>query len=185
MSEPISVSIPHRLGREEALRRIQGGFGTMRAHLASVISDQEEWGGNVLRFRIRGLGQNANGSIAVLDHSVKIDVDLPWLLAKIAEGFIPAVQRETSLLLEKNSGRDKRRIMSGRANHRNWEVSGTVAKSAKEDYDQAKETAPDVARSVQNGANVLDDLFRRRTIEERPYTAAVSALAVGWVIGRM
>jgi hypothetical protein len=101
MSEPISVSIPHRLGREEALRRIQGGFGTMRAHLASVISiDQEEWSGNVLRFR-SGLGQNANGSIAVLDHSVKIDVDLPWLLAKIAERFIPAVRRETSLLLEK------------------------------------------------------------------------------------
>ena len=102
MSEPISVSIPHRLGREEALRRIQGGFGTMRTHLASVISiDQEEWSGNVLRFRIRGLGQNANGSIAVLDHSVKIDVDLPWLLAKIAKRFIPAVRRETSLLLEK------------------------------------------------------------------------------------
>jgi len=115
MSEPISVSIPHRLGRDEALRRIQGGFGTMRAHLASAISiDQEEWSGHVLRFRLRGLGQNANGSIAVLDQSVKIDVDLPWLLAKIAERFIPAVQRETSLLLEKNSGRDNRRMMIGR-----------------------------------------------------------------------
>ena len=67
-----------------------------------------------MRFRIRGLGQNANGSIAVLDHSVKIDVDLPWLLAKIAGRFIPVVQRETSLLLEKNSGRDNRRMMIGR-----------------------------------------------------------------------
>ena len=102
MSEPVSVSIPHRLGKEEALRRIKGGFGTLRSHLAAVISiDQEEWSGNVVRFRMRGLGQNAHGAIAVLDHSVQIDVNLPWMLAKIAERFLPAVQRETTLLLEK------------------------------------------------------------------------------------
>jgi len=70
------------------------------------------------------------------------------------------------------------------AGHKNFEISGTVAKSAEEDDGQAKEAAADVAQFVQNGANAVDDLFRR-TIEERPYTAAVGALAVGWVIGRM
>jgi len=51
-------------------------------------------------------------------------------------------------------------------------------------YGQAKDAAGEVAESMQKGAKVADDLFRR-TIEERPYTTAVAALAVGWVIGRM
>src|SRR5712672_91954 len=51
-------------------------------------------------------------------------------------------------------------------------------------YGQAKDAAADVTQSVQQGAKVADDLFRR-TIEERPYTTAVAALAVGWMIGRM
>jgi uncharacterized protein YjbJ (UPF0337 family) len=51
-------------------------------------------------------------------------------------------------------------------------------------YGQAKDAATDVAQSVQQGAKVADDLFRR-VIEERPYTTAVAALAIGWVIGRM
>jgi len=51
-------------------------------------------------------------------------------------------------------------------------------------YGEAKDTAGDVAQSVQQGAKVADDLFRR-VIEERPYTTAVAALALGWVIGRM
>jgi uncharacterized protein YjbJ (UPF0337 family) len=73
------------------------------------------------------------------------------------------------------------------AGNTNLEVRGQanqVAGSAEEIYGQAKDAAADVAESVQKGAKVADDLFRR-IIEERPYTAAVAALAVGWVIGRM
>ena len=51
-------------------------------------------------------------------------------------------------------------------------------------YGHAKDAAGDVAQSVQQGAKVADDIFRR-VIEERPYTTAVAALALGWVIGRM
>jgi uncharacterized protein YjbJ (UPF0337 family) len=71
---------------------------------------------------------------------------------------------------------DKKMQLQGKAN----KVVGDV-----EDlYGQAKDAAGDVAESVQKSAKIADDLFRR-TIEERPYTTAVAALAVGWVIGRM
>ena len=73
------------------------------------------------------------------------------------------------------------------AGNTNLEVRGTanqVAGSAEEIYGQAKDAAADVAESVHKGAKAADDLFRR-TIEERPYTTAVAALAAGWVIGRM
>jgi uncharacterized protein YjbJ (UPF0337 family) len=51
-------------------------------------------------------------------------------------------------------------------------------------YGQAKDAAADVAESVQQGAKAADDLFRK-FIEERPYTTAIAALALGWVIGRV
>jgi uncharacterized protein YjbJ (UPF0337 family) len=67
------------------------------------------------------------------------------------------------------------------------QAQGTVNQSAgdiEDLYGQAKDTASDVAQSVQQGAKAADDLFRR-VIEERPYTTALAALAIGWVIGRM
>src|SRR3954451_23793366 len=67
---------------------------------------------------------------------------------------------------------------------KNLEVSAAVARSAGGDTGKAKEPAADMVQSVQNGAHAVDDLVRR-TIEERPYMAAVGALAVRWVIGRM
>jgi ElaB/YqjD/DUF883 family membrane-anchored ribosome-binding protein len=51
-------------------------------------------------------------------------------------------------------------------------------------YGQAKDAAAEVAHSVQKSARIADDIFRR-TIEERPYTTAVAALAIGWVVGRL
>jgi Putative polyhydroxyalkanoic acid system protein (PHA_gran_rgn) len=102
MSGPVTVSIPHRLGKEEALRRIKNGFGILRAHVATLIAiDQEEWSGDVVRFQMRGVGQTAAGVITVCDHSVQVEITLPWVLAKIAERLLPAFKRETTLLLER------------------------------------------------------------------------------------
>jgi uncharacterized protein YjbJ (UPF0337 family) len=61
-------------------------------------------------------------------------------------------------------------------------AANQAAGDIEELYGQAKDAAADVAQSVQQGAKVADDLFRR-VIEERPYTTAVAALALGWVIG--
>jgi uncharacterized protein YjbJ (UPF0337 family) len=56
--------------------------------------------------------------------------------------------------------------------------------TAQDLYGQAKDTAADAAQMVRRGAADAED-FVRRTIEERPYTTAVVALCIGWVIGRM
>jgi hypothetical protein len=102
MTNPVAASISHRLGKDEAIRRIKGGFGTLRGHLGTFVSvDHEEWTDNVVRFQMRGLGQTAAGTISVLDDSVHIEVTLPWLLARIAERLLPAMKRETALLLER------------------------------------------------------------------------------------
>jgi ElaB/YqjD/DUF883 family membrane-anchored ribosome-binding protein len=50
-------------------------------------------------------------------------------------------------------------------------------------YEHAKETASQAAEAVRDTALDADD-FIRKTIEQRPYTTAAVALAVGFLIGR-
>jgi len=54
-----------------------------------------------LRFRMRALGQTAAASIEVLEDALRIEVSLPWLLAKAAKGLLPILRKEATLLLEK------------------------------------------------------------------------------------
>jgi hypothetical protein len=49
----------------------------------------------------RALGQSAAGTIDVLDDCLRLEVTLPWLLAKLTERFVPAIRKEATLLLEK------------------------------------------------------------------------------------
>lgn len=102
MSKPLIVSIPHRLGREEALRRIKSGIATARTNYASLLAIHEEtWTDDRLAFNVSALGQSASGLIDVADDHVRLEVTLPWLLAKFAEKFTPAIRKEGTLLLEK------------------------------------------------------------------------------------
>jgi len=42
MSRPLIISIPHHLGREEAVRRIKSGLATARANYAPWLAINEE-----------------------------------------------------------------------------------------------------------------------------------------------
>ena len=102
MSQPLVVSIPHRLGKDEAVRRLQAGLGSVRANFGQLLAVQEEiWTGDHLQFRVSVLGQAASGAIDVADDHVRLEVMLPWLLAKIAQKITPAIRKEGTLMLEK------------------------------------------------------------------------------------
>ena len=56
MSAPLTVSVPHRLGKEEAVRRLKGGMSDMASKLGALITiEQEVWSGDTLTFQMRGL----------------------------------------------------------------------------------------------------------------------------------
>lgn len=102
MRETISVSIPHHLGKDEALRRIKTGMADARTKFASVLNVQEEtWTGDTMAFRVSAVAQQVSGTIRIAEDHVKLDVELPWLLAKLAKVIAPAVQKEGTLMLEK------------------------------------------------------------------------------------
>jgi hypothetical protein len=102
VSDIVTAIIAHRLGKVEAVRRVKEGFARTNGHLgARIAMEQETWEGDTLRFRMRALGQTAAASIEVLEDALRIEVSLPWLLAKAAKRLLPTLQREATLLLEK------------------------------------------------------------------------------------
>ena len=102
MSAPFIVAFPHRLGKDEAVRRLKVGLGRASSNYAHLFAvDEEIWTGEHLQFRVRALGQVASGTIDVAEDYVTLQVFLPWLLAKIASAIQPLVRKEGTLLLEK------------------------------------------------------------------------------------
>jgi hypothetical protein len=101
MSKPFIVSIPHQLGKDEAVRRLKSGLGGLRTNYGHLFSIEEEvWTGDSLQFRVSAIGQAVSGTIDVAEDHVTLQVYLPWLLAKIAEAVQPLIRKEGTLLLE-------------------------------------------------------------------------------------
>jgi hypothetical protein len=103
MPAPLVVSIPHRLGRDEATRRLKAGLTRAATSIPVLKVDQERWDGDRMLFRVRALGQAASGQIDVADDHVRLEVTLPWLLQRFAEVAQVAIQKRGSLLLTKKS----------------------------------------------------------------------------------
>jgi hypothetical protein len=101
MSAPLVVSIPHRLGREEATRRLKAGLARAVSSVPVLHVDEETWEGDRMIFRVRALGQAASGQLDVADDHVRLEVRLPWLLQRFAELAQVAIQNRGNLLLTK------------------------------------------------------------------------------------
>ena len=110
MAAPYDTHVPARRRVRSPPSRPRGGgaphpgrisSAPARSSAACSTFHEQAWSGDRLTFRASALGQQASGLIDVLDDSVRIEVTLPWLLGKIAEKLIPAIRRESTLMLEK------------------------------------------------------------------------------------
>jgi hypothetical protein len=105
VSDPITVTISHQLGRDEAKRRLENGLGYIRDQLIAFVSPAEYgWTGYRLDFSIAAMRQSIIGSIHVEDHVVRVELGLPFLLKILSESIIGRVHSEGVLLLNKPSG---------------------------------------------------------------------------------
>jgi len=99
--EPLIVTIPHQLGKEEALRRMRPALGKASTSFPVLKVEEETWSGDRMDFRVRALGQVASGSVVVEEATVRLEVTLPWLLHKFAESVQRTVQGRGRTLLDK------------------------------------------------------------------------------------
>jgi hypothetical protein len=62
--EPLVITISHRLGRDEAKRRLEDGLGHIRGQLAAFVSSLDyTWTGYRLDFSVTAMRQSINGRI--------------------------------------------------------------------------------------------------------------------------
>jgi hypothetical protein len=109
MSRPVTVSIPHSLGKDEARKRIEQGFGQMRQQMlggaagvmAKMFTLTDRWVGDQLQFEGSGMGQKLTGRLDVRENAVDIQIDLPDMLAAMAEKITGRLKTDTQKLLEK------------------------------------------------------------------------------------
>ena len=102
MTPPLTISIPHQLGRTEARRRIEAGFAKTLAGLPGGISHcSQRWEGDRLAFSVAALAQTITGFVDVGDAAVTMEIHLPGVLGLIASGFRSRLQKAGQLLLEK------------------------------------------------------------------------------------
>lgn len=102
MSKPVVVSIPHSLGKAEARRRVKAGFASAPGKFGHLLTiEHQSWADDYVEFQVRALGQIASGTIDVGEETVCLKVELPWLLARLAEGVRRVIGKEGTLLLER------------------------------------------------------------------------------------
>src|SRR5689334_14103083 len=102
MSKPLVVMIPHDLGKEEAMRRLKTGIGRAHEQFGNTIARIEDtWTGDHAHFRVSVLGQGVTGGLDVAEDSVRLEVQLPWVLSIFAEKAKGLIQQQGTLMLEK------------------------------------------------------------------------------------
>jgi hypothetical protein len=102
MSKPLVVTIPHNLGREEARRRLHEGLSGVESRFAGYLSVHEQrWTGDHLDFHVAALKQDVRGTVDVGAESVTLSVELPWMLAVLAQKAKTLIGKQGQLMLEK------------------------------------------------------------------------------------
>jgi len=99
MSQPIVVSLPHRLGKAEALRRLKASFSDGQSGGGPFFGFKNP--GDHLDFRASMLGQITTGTVDVAEDHVRLEVQLPWLLSMLANKAKALVEKQGKLMLEK------------------------------------------------------------------------------------
>ena len=85
MQRPIDVDLPHKLGREEAHRRIASNIHKLKDHIPGGASHIDtQWSGDRLDMTIHAMGQAVEALIDVEDIKVRCRIQLPGMLSLFA-----------------------------------------------------------------------------------------------------
>ena len=106
MERPIEVELPHKLGRDEAHRRIANNVHKLKDHVPGGAAQvQSNWAGDQLNLDITALGQTVAAQIDVEDTKVRCKVMLPGMLALFAAPIEAALNAKGGDLLLEDKGK--------------------------------------------------------------------------------
>jgi hypothetical protein len=82
MSNAIVITLPHNLGAQEAKRRIAERMEHLRRdYLDKLAYSEVNWKDDTADVRVVAFGQTVTARIFVTNDSLRIEVQLPWILA--------------------------------------------------------------------------------------------------------
>jgi putative polyhydroxyalkanoate system protein len=103
MTQPIEVDLPHKLGKDEARRRIANNIHKLQEHIPGGAQVQSGWAGDQLNLDVAAMGQSVTATIDVMDEKVRLKVLLPPMLGLFAGMIQAGLQKKGSVLLEDHS----------------------------------------------------------------------------------
>jgi hypothetical protein len=103
MTQPVEVDIPHKLGRDEAHRRIASNVHKLQEHIPGGAQVHSGWVGDQLNLDVAAMGQSVTATIDVMDDKVHLKVLLPPMLGMFSGIIQGALQKKGSVLLEDHS----------------------------------------------------------------------------------
>jgi putative polyhydroxyalkanoate system protein len=103
MTQPIEVDLPHKLGKDEARRRIANNLHKLQEHIPGGAQVQSGWTADQLNLDVAAMGQSVTATIDVMEDKVHLKVLLPPMLGMFSGIIQAALQRKGSVLLEDHS----------------------------------------------------------------------------------
>jgi putative polyhydroxyalkanoate system protein len=104
MSQPIEVDLPHKLGKDEARRRIANNIDQLERHIPGGAAVQSGWAGDQLNLDVAAMGQSVKATIDVEEDKVRLRVLLPPMLGMFSGMIQGALQKKGGALLEDHRG---------------------------------------------------------------------------------
>lgn len=103
MSNPLTVDLPHKLGAEEARRRIERNVGKLTDHIPGGAQVDSRWTGDRLDLDVGAMGQQIATQIDIQESVVRLTVNLPPALAFFGGMIEPLIRKQGAVLLEDKS----------------------------------------------------------------------------------
>ena len=97
---PLVINLPHKLGKEEAKRRIAGGMHRLASHIPGGAEIRSDWTGDRLDLHIGAMGQQVKSRLDVEEQMVRLEVLLPAMLGMFANQIAGFLTRKGGELLE-------------------------------------------------------------------------------------
>jgi hypothetical protein len=95
MSVPVTIDVPHKLGRDGARARLRSRVGELGGHMPGGVADiQSSWPSeDEMALQIKVMGHSIPVRLEILDTLVRVHMSLPAMLAYFT-GLISAAVRD-------------------------------------------------------------------------------------------
>lgn len=103
MAQPIDIDIPHKLGKDEARRRIANNIHGLTSHIPGGAQVESNWAGDRLDLGIQAMGEQVHAALDVQENKINVKLALPGMLGMFSGAIAGALKSQGGRLLEDKS----------------------------------------------------------------------------------